>query len=220
MSVCVADHLDAAPDMTDDETQLRIEPGTLLLSAPSLLDPNFMHTVVLMIQHDDDGAFGLVVNRATEATLGDLLPEHPELGAATARVHGGGPVGLDTLQVLHRAPEALRGGIAVSLAQESQGARTISEPGLHLGADLEDVAAFLSEETRPERLLRFVVGYAGWGAGQLDAELRAGSWIPRALDLELVFSGEPAETVWRRALRSLGDSGVGLASQPPDPTWN
>lgn len=194
----------------ESETTLRVRPGTLLLSAPALLDPNFMHTVVLMVQHDDDGAFGLVVNRPTDATLGELLPEHPELGGATATVHGGGPVGLDTLQVLHRAPDALRGGVALG-------------SGVFLGAELEDLAALLATDAgraRATSAVRFVVGYAGWGAGQLDEELRTGSWVPRDLDVGLVFAADPPEVVWRRALRALGDSGLGLASQPPDPKWN
>lgn len=191
----------------EDELALRVEPGTLLLSAPSLLDPNFMHTVVLMVQHDDDGAFGLVVNRPTDATLGDLLPEHPALRDATAVVHGGGPVGLDSLQVLHRAPEALHGGVSVA-------------PGVYLGADLADVAALLASGARAADSVRFVLGYSGWGAGQLDLELQTGSWVPRPLDAALVFSEGTPEAIWRRALRGLGDSGAGLASQPPDPTWN
>lgn len=190
-----------------DEAHLRLPPGTLLLAAPGLLDPNFMHTVVLLVQHDDDGAFGLVVNRVTDATLGDLLPEHEGLSGATAKVHGGGPVGLDTLQVLHRAPGVLGGGVHLGA-------------GLYLGADLEDVAAHLADGPRPATEVRFVVGYAGWGAGQLDGELQDGSWVPRPLDPALIFSDDPGEVVWRRALRGLGESGVGLASQPPDPNWN
>jgi len=193
--------------MSKHDTTLRIAPGTLLLSAPPLLDPNFMHTVVLLVQHDDDGAYGLVVNRSTDATLGDLLPEHPQLGVSEIKVYGGGPVGLDTLQVLHQAPHALPGGVPIG-------------QGLFLGTGLDELAGFLASEDASGARLRLVVGYSGWGAGQLDAELASGSWIPRSLDLALVFTDDPPEAVWRRALRDLGDSGVGLASQPPDPTWN
>jgi putative transcriptional regulator len=190
------------------EAILRIAPGTLLLSAPSLLDPNFMHSVVLMIQHDDDGAYGLVVNRPTDATLGELLPEHPALSTSDARIYGGGPVGLDTLQVLHRTPRVFPGGIAVGR-------------GVFLGASLDDlVQRFEAAGPDAQRELRFVVGYSGWGAGQLDDELRSGSWVPRPLDPELVFSSDAPEVVWRKALRELGESGEGLASQPPDPSWN
>ena len=188
-------------------TDLRLAPGTLLLAAPSLLDPNFMHTVVLLVQHDDEGAFGFVVNRVTDATLGDLVPEHPELGESPVKVHGGGPVGLDTLQVLHRTPRRLEGGAPLGA-------------GLFLGVGIDELAAFLAEEREPLRHVRLFVGYSGWGAGQLDDELASGSWIPRTLDPNLVFAEGPSEAVWRRALRGLGESGAGLASQPPDPTWN
>ena len=74
----------------------------MLLSAPALLDPNFMHTVVLMCQHDEEGAFGLVVNRTTQARVGDLFPDHPDLGSLELKVREGGPVARDTLQLIHR----------------------------------------------------------------------------------------------------------------------
>jgi len=186
---------------------LRMAPGTLLLAAPSLLDPNFMHTVVLLVQHDDDGAFGFVINRVTDATLGDLLPDHPELGESPLKVHGGGPVGLDTLQVLHRAPRELEGGAPLGA-------------GLFLGVGIDELAGYLAEAREPLRQVRLFVGYSGWGAGQLDDELANGSWIPRALDPKIVFSDGPSEAIWRHALRTMGESGAGLASQPPDPKWN
>ena len=71
-----------------------LSPGTLLLSAPEMLDPNFMHAVVLMIHHDDDGAMGVVVNASMESRVGDALPEHPVLKSVDAPLWQGGPVGL------------------------------------------------------------------------------------------------------------------------------
>ena len=189
-------------------SELRVAPGTLLLSSPDMLDPNFMHTVVLMFHHNDEGAFGVVINRPTGATIGDVLPDHASLGCSSIAVHGGGPVGLDSLQILHRAPQVLSGGIQLA-------------GDLHLGAEIDEVGAFIEQKgAEAAGMLRFVVGYAGWGSGQLDAELATGSWVPCAADIDLVFSNAPSEDLWRRALRGLGGAGAGMASLPPDPSWN
>jgi putative transcriptional regulator len=187
--------------------QLRTEPGSFLAASPDLLDPNFMHAVVLMCQHADDGAYGLVVNRASSVTVDLLLPDHPVLGGLAFPVHTGGPVGLDTLQFLHRAEDEIPGGLPLS-------------GGLWLGGDLDALAQVLAAD--PERAaerVRLVVGYSGWGAGQLDGELASGSWLPASLATELVFATDQ-QAVWRRAVRSIGGEATGLADLPPDVSWN
>jgi putative transcriptional regulator len=191
-------------------SELRAGPGTMLLSAPELLDPNFMHTVVLMCQHDEEGAFGLVVNRTAEARVGDLFPDHPDLHSLQLRVREGGPVARDTLQVIHR----FSGELAGSTSGLDVG------DGIRIGADLESLVQQPGAAAALEDDARFVVGYAGWGAGQLDMEIRTGSWLPLATAADLVFAeGEP-EAVWRSAIRRLGGGGASLAHVPPDPTWN
>lgn len=185
-------------------------PGTMLLSAPALLDPNFMHTVVLMCQHDEDGAFGLVVNRATETRVGELFPDHPGLSGLDQRVRSGGPVARDTLQVIHRLPPELAsvsGGVDVG-------------DGIRIGADLEALLGQPGAAAALADRARFVVGYAGWSAGQLEAEIETGSWLPLATSADLVFSADPDEEVWRAAVRRLGWGGASLAHVPPDPSWN
>lgn len=184
-----------------------VEPGTLILSAPELRDPNFMHTVVLMIEHADEGAFGLVVNRALDARVRDAFPGHPVLGDVDLRLRGGGPVGLDSLQIVHRLEDPTVGGREIA-------------PGVRVGADLEAVAARLDDPAAMEPFVRFVVGYSGWGAGQLEAEIAEASWIPLPATPELVFADDLDEEVWRRALRRLEGDGPSLASLPPDPSWN
>lgn len=187
--------------------RLRVEPGTLLASTPEMLDPNFMHTVVLMIQHTQEGAYGLVVNKGSTLSIDQLLPEHPVFGKTAFPVHWGGPVGLDTLQILHRAAEAIPGGM--DLGQ-----------GLYMGGDLDAVARFLAEQGDEARaLLRFVIGYSGWGEGQLDRELRGESWIPASLDPQIVF-GDGQQSTWRRVVRSVGGAASGLEDLPPDVRWN
>ena len=187
--------------------ELRAQPGSFLVSVPQMLDPNFMHTVVLICEHTADGALGLVVNRAPSVLVRDLLPQHPVFSELDFPVHQGGPVGLDTMQFIHTTADRIPGGI--ELARD-----------LYLGGDLEALGAFIDSSPEPQRKTRLFVGYAGWGGGQLDTELKTGSWVPAPLDSKLLFSDEPAEDVWRRSLRSLGLAGENLSQLPPDVSWN
>ena len=188
--------------------ELRVATGTLLASSPDLLDPNFMHSLSVMCEHTDEGAYGLVVNKQSSLTLDRLLPDDEVFGKLALSVWWGGPVGSDTLQVLHRIPEHVPSGVPLG-------------DGLYLGATLEELAEFVAGRDPREITdsCRFVLGYAGWGAGQLEGELSSGSWLPLRLDVDLVFqyAQEPA---WQRAVRSLGEDGHRLAVMPPDLRWN
>lgn len=187
--------------------QLRAEPGTLLAASPDMLDPNFMHTVVLVAQHTDEGAYGLVVNRSAGITLDAVFPEHPLLSELPFPLSWGGPVALDTLQFLHRVPKIVPGGVDLG-------------GGVFFGGDFEALARYLHEQREQARgSVRLLLGYAGWGKRQLDDELATGSWMPAPLVPDLVFAAERHST-WRRVLGLLGDEGEGLAGQPPDLSWN
>jgi putative transcriptional regulator len=187
--------------------ELRAEPGSVLAAAPALLDPNFMHTVVLMCAHNEQGAHGLVINRPAPLRIDTLMPEHPVLSVSRFPVHAGGPVGLDTLQFVHRVPESISGGFELGA-------------GVWLGGDLDAVGEYLrARRGESESNLRMILGYAGWSAGQLESELASGSWIPAPLEQIWVFDVEP-QLVWRRVLRSLGQHGAGLEDLPPDVAWN
>jgi putative transcriptional regulator len=187
--------------------ELRTAPGSLLAAAPDLLDPNFMHGVVLMCQHTDDGAYGLIVNRPAGVTVDALLPDHPVLGGELFPVFTGGPVGLDTLQFVHRVGDAIPGGLPLG-------------DGLWLGGDLDALANVIAEDAaEARRRVRLIVGYSGWGAGQLDSELATGSWLPAALAIDLVFADD-GQGAWRGAVRSIGRAADGLADHPPDVSWN
>jgi len=186
---------------------LIVEPGSLLVAAPDMLDPNFMHAVVLVVQHSEEGAYGLVINRPAAITLNVLLSDHPILSRQRFPVHAGGPVGLDTLQFVHRLPDQVPGGAELV-------------PGLILGGDLEALARTIERDpARAQENVRMLLGYSGWGARQLESELASGAWVPAPLQPDWAFMPD-GQLVWRRVLRSLGRHAQGLEDLPPDVSWN
>jgi putative transcriptional regulator len=167
-----------------------------------------MHTVSVIFAHGEEGAYGLVINKRSSLTIDRLLIDHPVFRELALPVWWGGPVGTNTLQIIHRLPDELPGGQEIA-------------DGLHVGGELDDFAR-LVERVDPRKLgqkARFVLGYAGWGDGQLEMELRCGSWIPLPLNPELVFRDQQ-EATWQEAVRSLGERGRDLADLPPDIRWN
>ncbi len=175
--------------------------GQLLIAVPALLDPNFRRTVVLVGEHNDEGALGLVLNRASEATVEEAVPELSVLVSGTEHVHVGGPVQPSAIVVLADFVEPDRAG---SLVVESVG--------------------FLPTEVDPDELgelrsARVFAGYAGWGPGQLDEELEEGSWIVEPAIPTDVFTADPDE-LWSEVLRRKGGPFGVLALMPADPTLN
>ena len=194
-------------ELVSASMDLTVEPGSLLVAAPNMLDPNFMHAVVLVVQHSHEGAYGLVINRPAAITLDVLLADHPILSQQRFPVHAGGPVGLDTLQFLQRVPEEVPGGSELG-------------PGLVLGGDLDALARYIEQDpARAQQNVRMLLGYSGWGAKQLEAELASGAWVPAPLQPDWAFDPD-GQLVWRRVLRSLGSHAQGLEDLPPDVSWN
>jgi putative transcriptional regulator len=175
--------------------------GHLLIAGPALVDPNFWRTVVLVGEHTDEGALGVVLNRSSETSVEEALPELAVLAEDMGSVHVGGPVQPSAVVVLADFADA---GDADSLVLESIG---------FLPAEVDPVA--LGELRRA----RVYVGYAGWGPGQLDGELEDGSWIVEPALAEDVFTDDP-EGLWSGVLRRKGGPFRVLAAMPPDPSQN
>lgn len=187
--------------------ELLVPPGSFLAAGPDLLDPNFRHAVVLIGQHGPGGAYGLVLNRVSPHTTDGVLDDSLALGRAKVPISLGGPVGLDTLQIVHRAPQHVEGGVELC-------------DGLFLGGEFESLGRYVEQDPDAfRRDVRLFLGYAGWGAGQLEAELESGTWLPAPADTAAVFESEP-EHLWRHVVRRLGESTQGFERQPPDPRWN
>ena len=162
--------------------------ASLLLSMPQLQDPNFARTVVLLCDYGPEGAFGLVINRPTDVpatTMVRLVP--PILGGNDMPLWIGGPV------------EPQRGWILLS--DEPSAEFKCIRDGLYLSTS----PALLREvlEARPAPRARVLAGYAGWGPGQLDAELAQSAWLMGNVDLDIVFD-VPAAAMWETAIRRLG----------------
>jgi putative transcriptional regulator len=166
-----------------------IAPG-LLLAMPQLVDPNFRRTVVLVTAHSPDGAMGFVVNRALPVSMESVL-EGLDLawkGNSAQPVFQGGPVMPQSGWVLFEQPER-----RIEDAQEVV-------PGLWLTASIESLRRLA---LAPPRRMRLLLGYAGWGGGQLESELTDGTWLLVPPTADLLFEADD-EAMWEAGYRALG----------------
>lgn len=179
--------------------------GQLLIAEPLLGDPNFDRTVVLMIEHNDDGALGVVLNRPTELEVGAVLGEWADLAAAPPVLYMGGPVEQNGVLGLGR-----RAGPDVRVPGWTSVLGDVGTVDLHLDPDDLD--------GRVEGI-RFFAGYSGWGGGQLEAELAEGAWLVVPAVAEDVFVPDP-DHMWRTVLRRQGGRVSMLANFPAHPSLN
>ena len=166
--------------------------GQLLVAMPQMQDPRFARTVIFMCAHTPEGAMGLVVNRLVHSiTFPDLLEQlgvEPALGGNEIRVHFGGPV------------ESGRGFVLHTTDYNREGTLPINS-GIALTATV-DILRDIARGTGPRQRL-LALGYAGWGPGQLDAEIQANGWLQVPADEQLVFGGD-LDNKWQHALAKLG----------------
>lgn len=177
--------------------ETNLAPG-LLLAMPQLIDPNFSRAVVLMIEHNDEGSFGLIVNHPSELDADELLDslEIAWHGDDDAVVWAGGPVMPTSGWVLH-GPSA---AVAPPSPSFEAGSTIEVVPGLHLSTSTDSLAALAAD---PPGRIRLLLGYSGWGPGQLASEMARGSWLHADADPDIIFDA-PADEMWERALRTLG----------------
>lgn len=164
---------------------------TLLLSMPQMADPNFIRTVVLLCKHNDDGAFGLVVNRPLVTTGRVIVNSDPPMETERElEVWVGGPVEPQSSWILvgDHQEETGRGGMRIC-------------DGLYLSTSTYRLSRLL--EPNPPPRTRLVIGYSGWGPGQLEFELAESAWLLSDVSADLIFS-TPPERMWETAIRRLG----------------
>jgi putative transcriptional regulator len=177
--------------------------GQLIIAAPTLVDPNFARSVVLIAEHTEEGAMGLVLNRPAGTLVDEAVPDLAWLADSDERVWVGGPVAESAVIVL-----------AEWDTPELAGAIVDGDLGF-VGADAD----------QPEQLegairrARVFAGHAGWGPGQLEEELAEEAWIVEPPRREEIFTTDP-DALWAAVLRRKGRRYALLSTMPPDPSLN
>jgi putative transcriptional regulator len=172
--------------MAAETWQLPPAAHRLLIASPNLADPEFFRTVVFLIEHDETGSVGVIINRPSHTPVGQILPDWQDVMSEPAVVFNGGPVQRDGALGLGRLAGATDAGT---------GLRAVSG-----GLALVDLDADPSEVSVGAASLRVYAGHAGWSVDQLDAEIAEGSWFVVAGGLDDVFSERPG-ALWRGVLR-------------------
>ena len=175
--------------------------GKLLIASPALADPNFSRTVVLITEHGDEGAMGIVLNRPADAEVAEVLPELADV-AVEEPIFVGGPVQPDSLVVLGEFTDPLKAAWIV-----------VADVGL-VSADTD-----LDELPGAVRRGRVYAGFSGWGPGQLEAELEEEAWIVEPPIPPELFPDDPA-TLWSEVLERKGGQFALVARMPDDPRLN
>jgi putative transcriptional regulator len=176
--------------------------GQLLLASPALQDPNFTRTVVLIGLHTDDGAMGVVLNRPSEVTVGDAVPQLEQAVRAHEAIYIGGPVRPSSIVFLAEFVDPSPAGLLVL------GRIGFPAPD----ADIDELTEAIARG-------RVFAGFAGWGEGQLDAEIEQGDWIAHSALPDDVFTELPEE-LWSGVLTRKGGSYALIARMPADPSVN
>ena len=176
--------------------------GQLLLASPALADPNFSRTVVLIGVHSEEGAMGVVLNRPSTVSVAEAVPQLEGAVDDSEPVYVGGPVQPSSIVFLAEFLDPSPAGLLVL------GRIGFPQPD----ADIDELA----EATARRRVF---AGYAGWGEGQLDAELESGDWIAHAAMPDDVFTDVPHE-LWSAVLTRKGGGYALLARMPADPSVN
>jgi putative transcriptional regulator len=178
--------------------------GHFLVASPHLADTNFYKGVVLLIKHDDEGAFGLILNRPMESTVAEVwkLVGKEDLDCPQP-IFLGGPVS-GPLVALHRLKAAAEAEVL---------------PGVYFAAHKDKLQKLVRQTTKP---YRFFTGYAGWAGGQLEEELTAGGWLTTKANKTVVFKS--ADDLWEQVTRTIGEGILSTAIKvkhvPKDPSLN
>jgi putative transcriptional regulator len=177
--------------------------GSLLISEPTLKDSYFNRSVVLIVEHNNDGTVGFILNKQIDVDLNGLVSDFEEIEAS---VFFGGPVNKDNLFFIH------------SFGKEIEGALPITKK-LFWGGDFTMLKDILRKDKSNIDKVRFFIGYSGWDPGQLQMELDQNSWVVKSMVEDNILSSSP-KNLWKDTLRKMGNEVALLSFFPENPQLN
>ena len=196
--------------MTDIHNLLNIksnniipERGKILISEPLLGDYYFKRSVVLLAEHNEEGSFGLIMNKPLTAKFNEIVKDFPDFETS---VYLGGPVQNNSLFFIH------------SLGDKIEDSQEIIK-GLYWGGNLEQIKEMMTLNQIAKDDIRFYVGYSGWGSNQLEEELEKNSWLVSEIEVEVLLNTHP-ERLWDRTIKDLGTKYTHWKNFPADPGMN
>lgn len=177
--------------------------GRILISEPLLMDYFFKRSVVLLAEHNDEGSFGVIVNKPVKAGFNEVIKDFPEFNA---KVFLGGPVQGDSLFFIHTLGEQVEGSFEII-------------KGVYWGGDIEMIREMIELKVVGPDQIRFYVGYSGWAPQQLDEELKRNSWVVSNIDQATLLNSKPS-LMWKNSLIDLGGEYTSWINFPDDPLSN
>jgi putative transcriptional regulator len=177
--------------------------GSILISEPFLEDSYFKRSIVLLTEHNDQGSVGFILNKRVEIEIGDILKDFPEF---KTNISLGGPVSTSSVHYIHTLGEALPESVKVFKS-------------IYWGGNFEKLKELISLGLVKPHQIRFFVGYSGWSSGQLEHELKEGSWVVADMEPELIMTTEEA-SCWNDAFTRLGDRYKIWSNIPDNPSYN
>ncbi len=175
----------------------KIKAGQLLLAEPFMADPYFNRSVILLCEHNAEGSLGFIINKPLDIQVNDLLQDFPSIDLSVCY---GGPVQVDTIHFLHNLGDLLEESVPIL-------------PGIYWGGSFEKLKFLVDNQLALSTNIRFFVGYSGWTEGQLQEEMKFGSWLHAEADSNYIFKDEPGQ-LWQRILDHKGDIYSVLARIP------
>jgi len=182
---------------------MQVQKGNILVSYPFLEDDYFFRSVISLLDHSEEGSFGLIINKKMPNKIGEVMPLFSNL---ENYIYVGGPVETSNLFFLHPYKD-LKDTIQVS-------------DGLYWNGDIYELRDMFDLEFAEPSQVRFYLGYSGWSEGQLEDEIKEKSWLIGENNLSIVFDNSEDDLIWRKAMETLGKDFENLAHYPIDPHMN